>query len=238
MKSISTRLSSLIGRQRLASRNQKPQTGTLFECCSSLSTSGFQQDANKSQLRSPRGAPDSTRFFTVSSGDLGPNPGLASVISQGASSLENNASEVEAKTKKALGDNKGDDPLQPRQLMEAQRILDVTTECLEEMAKGGTAGLLSVLGEPITIMEVQVNRDLKQAKVYWALPFSILLDDRIDGTVYRQLVTKMEKNILEKGGGRQVHGRLRFYYPPRMKFFPASNSMIHQAISDLVDAPG
>jgi ribosome-binding factor A len=222
--------------------NQAPRPGSIFDCGSSLSMSGYLEYANKSPLKSLSGATGSTRFFTVSSEDLGPNPGLASVISQGASSLENTASEVEAKTKKALGDNKGDDPLQPRQLMEAQRILDVTTECLEEMTNGGTAGLLSVLEEPITIMEVQVNRDLKQAKVYWALPFSILLDDRIDGKVYRQLVTKMEKNILEKGGGkmlqRQVHGRLSFYYPPRMKFFPASNSMIHQAISEFLDTPG
>ena len=177
--------------------------------------------------------------------DLGPNPGLASVISQGISKLEQTAYEVESKTRKSISDNQGYEKAEPspRQLMEAQRIFDIATECLEGIAspinqEQRSKQLVTVAGEPIVIVHVDVNPTLKLAKVYWCLPYSILLNDEINSNQYRQLVLQMNDNLLKKGGEnivqRYVHNKLRSYYPPRMRFLPATNSMIHDTISELL----
>jgi ribosome-binding factor A len=174
------------------------------------------------------------RCFSSSS-PPGPNPGLASVISQGMESLNTTASQVQAKTKKSL--DKWDDGPTPRQIMESQRVMETATECLEEMVVRGM-GNLHIQGEPIVLLQVEVNRPLKQAKVYWTLPYGVLLDDRISKNLYRKFMDRLQEHV-DAGDAkllqRQVHARLRSYYPPRLKLVQATDMMVHEAMLELMD---
>ena len=174
----------------------------------------------------------------------GPNPGLESVIRQGMPSLNSTATHVHTKTKMtSLSNNTPKrSTTTPRQLAESQRILDVTTECLDEMVMNGGNGkhkstLLAIRGEPIALLEVEVNSNARQAKVYWTLPYGILTDVRLTPTVYQTLMHKIQQQFMEQGAGNllagMVHTRLRFYYPPRLKFHPAPSSMVVQAMEEL-----
>lgn len=90
-------------------------------------------------------------------------------------------------------------------------------------------------GEPIAILDVQVNTNAKQAKVYWSLPYGILMDDRLNRTTYQTLLTRMETKLQEGGASliqKMVHTRLRFYYPPKLKFIPAPPKMVVEAVGD------
>ena len=181
----------------------------------------------------------------------GPNPGLESIISQGIPTLQRTAYDIEQKTRRTslnephktgsyhLG------TLEPRQLAESQRILDVAIECLEDivsesengkLTKGQNDGLV-LFGEPIVLLECIVNRNIKQAKLYWTLPYSILLDERINQKVYQQIVERLNKDLIKNGGskllGRHIHSRLSSYYPPRIKLIPATDEMIQKAIEEL-----
>ena len=119
--------------------------------------------------------------------------------------------------------------------MEAQRVLDTATECLDSLVERGVSNL-HVRGEPILLLEVQVNADLKLAKLYWTLPYSILLHDEITNAMFRTLMKKMHDRV-EHGGAkllqRQVHSQLRSYYPPRIRMIPATNEMLQKAILDV-----
>lgn len=173
----------------------------------------------------------------------GPNPGLESVISQGMTSLEQTATEVQTKTKKASlsASSPRKSTTTHRQLAESQRILDVATDCLEALVERDplASSLLAIGGEPIVLLDVQVNSNARQAKVFWTLPYAILTDRRLTPTVYRTLVAKLQQNLEKHGGGkllaRQVHTRLRSYYPPRLKYHAAPPSMVAQAMEDLME---
>lgn len=188
----------------------------------------------------------------------GPNPGLASVISQGIKTLEQTAEEIQYKTrkislsrahKKATFRNGGAADMDPRQLAEGQRILDVASECLEHLAmqdeengkqngKGIGNGGLVLFGEPIVLLECEVNRNVRQAKIYWTLPYGILLDNRINQKLYQDIMMKVQKELVRNGGAkllaRDVHTRLSYYYPPRIKLFPATDEMVQTAIAEFM----
>lgn len=170
---------------------------------------------------------------------LGSNPGLESVIGQGIASLQRTATDVQAKTKKVTDLAA---PLEKvkthKQLAETQRVFDTAVECLEAICHKQPNNPLAMRGEPIAILDVQVNSNSKLAKVYWTLPYGILMDDRLTPSTYQRLVAQMEKN-LEDGGAsllqRHVHTRLRSYYPPRLKFFLAPPNMVAEALGDYSD---
>jgi ribosome-binding factor A len=179
------------------------------------------------------------------------NPGLASVISQGLSSLESTASQIESKTRRVSLDQTPIARGTPshRQLSEGHRILQVATECLEALCEAASdssssssseARYLMLLDEPISILEVQVNRDLKQAKVFWTLPYGVLLDDRVlnsGNETYQRLMTQMEAGVSTHGQkilSKHVHNQLRSYYPPRLRLVPATKAMVNQAVEEMV----
>jgi ribosome-binding factor A len=150
--------------------------------------------------------------------------------------LEKSAVEVESRTRKTFEHNKKDGP-SPNQIMEGQRVLEVVTACLEEMHVNGVGGL-HVQGEPIIVLDVQVNKNLRQAKVFWALPYGILLDEKnISKSLYLQAMSRMEERVHAEGKllQRNVHSRLRSYYPPQLRFFRATDMMILKAIEELMD---
>jgi ribosome-binding factor A len=97
----------------------------------------------------------------------------------------------------------------------------------------------SIKGEPIVIMDVEVSKDLKQARVYWTLPFSVM---RYDQRVVEQVKERMQQ-LLEKKGGklqRLVHAQLRSYYPPKLRFVPSPDDLFDESIKKLAkkNAPG
>ena len=175
--------------------------------------------------------------------DLGPNPGLASVIAQGIKSLEDTAADVEARTRNKTIEPQSNQPTH-RQLAEAQRILEVSSDCIEDLClkyqqEGGGSSRniqgLHLQGQPIVILDVQVNKDVKQAKVFWTLPYSVLLDPNVNQRIYQRLVMVLQEQLDEGGEkilAREVSTRLRHYYPPRIKLVPATDVMIQQAISE------
>ena len=180
------------------------------------------------------------------------NPGLESVIGQGLASLTQTAKDVQSKTKKVKSIESpsaaattgtsttttlGQKLASHKQLAESQRLLDVATECLDALCdKHPNHPLLTIGGEPIAILDVQVNTNAKQAKVYWSLPYGILMDDRLTRSTYQKLVTRMETNLLQGGGAsllqKMVHTRLRFYYPPKLKLIAAPPQMVAEAVGD------
>eukprot|EP00534_Pseudo-nitzschia_fraudulenta_P007428 CAMPEP_0201172048 /NCGR_PEP_ID=MMETSP0851-20130426/90372_1 /ASSEMBLY_ACC=CAM_ASM_000631 /TAXON_ID=183588 /ORGANISM="Pseudo-nitzschia fraudulenta, Strain WWA7" /LENGTH=140 /DNA_ID=CAMNT_0047454495 /DNA_START=105 /DNA_END=527 /DNA_ORIENTATION=- len=140
--------------------------------------------------------------------------------------------------------------MDPRQLAEGQRILDVASDCLEQLAMeeegsgrreqagDGNNGLI-LFGEPIVLLECEVNRNVRQAKIYWTLPYGILLDNRINQRLYQEIMVKVQNQLVGDGGAkllaRHVHTRLSYYYPPRIKFFPATDEMVQRAIEEFMD---
>lgn len=175
---------------------------------------------------------------------LGRNPGLESVISQGIQALERTAADIQQKTKKmslavdATGENAAiNQGPNPRQLAEGQRIMDVAQDCLEDLCER-RVGSMYLGGEPIIVVDVQVNSTAKLAKVYWTLPYSVLTDPRMTKNIYDKLVQKVRENVEDSGGSkllsRQVHTRLRSYYPPRVKLVPATNQMIEQVLMEIM----
>tara|TARA_B110001450_G_C17498872_1_gene431409 strand:+ start:236 stop:724 length:489 start_codon:yes stop_codon:yes gene_type:complete len=146
--------------------------------------------------------------------------------------------------------------MNPRQLEEGQRIVDVASSCLDVLAyqyeenkkqpnstKNNTTGQgnkngLILFGEPITILECIVDRNLRQAKVYWSLPYSILIDERITQTLYQKIVVKVQDQLVHHGGAKVlsklVHHKLSYYYPPKLKLYPATNSMVNTAIEEIM----
>ena len=197
------------------------------------------QTSNYRRTLSPSGC---SRCFSVSTkdDDLGPNPGLESVISQGIKSLEETAMQIEKNTRKKLHDSKKDGPT-PRQEAERHRIMEIATDCLEDicMREGAKAKGLNLRGEPIVILDVEVNRDAKLAKVFWTLPYVVLLDQRVNQRLYQELVRTLDNDIVNGGGGkllsRHVNARLRSYYPPRIKLLPATDYMVRQAIEEYLE---
>lgn len=186
---------------------------------------------------------------------LGPNPGLASIISQGAKSLEQTAADIQKKTRKVSlfqlqkrsSLEKGISLLDPRQLAEGQRVLDVALDCLDHIVSQQHGTLterqrrsLVPAGddEPIVLLDCAVNRNVRQAKVYWTLPYRLLLDERINQQIYQQLMAKVQGELVHPEGGgakllaRHVHARLSSYYPPRLKMVPATDEMVKQAIEE------
>ena len=170
-----------------------------------------------------------------SSFEVGPkNPGLESVIAQGISSLDRTATEVRIKTKKvsSLTSDKGPSH-SLKQLSEQHRILEVSTECIEALCQRNPHNPLSIGGEPLTLLHVDVNSTARQAKVYWTLPYSVLMDPRLTPTAYRRLMKQVETtfdgNVLQ----REVHTRLSFYFPPRLKFYPATPQMLAQVMHEI-----
>lgn len=174
--------------------------------------------------------------------DLGPNPGLASVISQGIKSLQDTASDVEARTRHVGIEPKSKEPTY-RQLAESQRMLEVANECLEDLCmkqqqqrmRNSLPGL-ELQGEPIVLLDVLVNKEVKLAKVYWTLPYSVLLDPNVTQGVYQKLMEAMQGQLIQQGGAkilaREVGSKLRFYYPPRIKLVPAKDEMVREAIAE------
>lgn len=168
------------------------------------------------------------------------NEALQSVIDSGIDELKATSTLISNKkeTKKPLfhkGALDGADmgPTK-QQLAEANRILSVTTRCLEELHRRNKKGktVLQIGGYSILVVHVEVNANLREATVLWALPFEILME--ANESTRQELTERMQYQMTEGGGGRflqrEVHGVLSHYYPPKLKFKPADDGLLQQML--------
>ena len=166
-----------------------------------------------------------------------PNEGLAQVKALGMPHLEATTLEIINKTREPLFLAESEMGPSPDQLAEANRIFGVLSDVMETFSRRD--GTFSIKGEPIVIIEVEVSKDLKQARVYWTLPFSVM---GYDQHVVEQVKKRMQL-LLEKKGGklqRLVHAQLRSYYPPKLRFVPSPDDLFDESIKRLAkkSAPG
>lgn len=159
-----------------------------------------------------------------------PNEALAQIKALGMPHLEATAQEVAAKTREPLFVPEHEMGPTPDQLAEASRVYAVLSNVLETFSSRDST--FSIRGEPIVIMEVEVSRDLKQARVYWTLPFSVmeLPDNALDE------VSRRMQDILERKGGklqRLVHAVLSSYYAPKLRFVPSEDDVFRRTMKDM-----
>lgn len=157
---------------------------------------------------------------------------LEAIKKEGLTHLEQTAEEAAAKTAakplfvtdEEMGPNK-------RQMKEASRIHRVLDDAIEQYSKKEST--FTIRGDPIMILDVEVSQDFRHARAYWTLPFTLIdLPDDTRAEVKRRMQTILEK----KGGALQalVHSKLRFYYPPRVRFVPAEDDVLAMAMKDLI----
>lgn len=166
------------------------------------------------------------------------NEALQSVIDSGLDELKATSSIIANKkeTRKPLfhkgaieGETVG--PTK-QQLAEAERIQSVASECLEKLQRKNKEKkhALQIGGYSIMVVHVEVNSNLREATVLWALPFEILCE--ANEKTRQELVARMQHQMTEGGGGRvlqgEVHRVLSHYYPPKLKFKPADDGILQQ----------
>mmetsp|Transcript_26445 Transcript_26445/g.39111 ORF Transcript_26445/g.39111 Transcript_26445/m.39111 type:complete len:183 (-) Transcript_26445:123-671(-) len=159
-----------------------------------------------------RRAPGSLLFSTYPR-----NPNLKQIIKQGMPYLEECTKEVIEKTKDPLFSPEDIGP-SAEQLSEAKRILEVTSSVMESIAN--KSGEFCIAGEQIFILDCEVSPCLKRARVLWCIPPH--LGNRLPEASADKLTVQMQ-DLLDKRGHKiqsHVFGRLRNYYPPRIKFVP------------------
>jgi ribosome-binding factor A len=145
------------------------------------------------------------------------NDNLRQVIAQGAPYLEETARNVMDNTRDRLFENKQKGP-SPAQLSEAKRILETVTEVIDRIARKNQQ--LCVQGSPIVILDAEVSPDRRHARVFWCLPLHFAsLDEKREEALRQQM-----QQILDGKGGNMIQshvfGRLRSYYPPKIRFVP------------------
>ena len=158
------------------------------------------------------------------------NEALEAVKHAGVAHLDQTAKDVSEKTRRPLLISEEEKSPAVRQLREARRIQLILEESLDVFSRKDST--FSIRGETIVVIEVEVSPDMRYARVYWSLPFSmVVLPEGV-----RKEVKKIMQNRLEERGGQLqalVHGRLRFYYPPKLRFVPADDDVSTHALKNL-----
>jgi hypothetical protein len=162
------------------------------------------------------------------------NKTLESVIREGWPYLNSCTLQIQAhkNTRKPLRQQEDTGPT-ARQQAEQHRILATAQQCLEELSAKGDASLC-IHSEPITLIRCDVHANLRHCTVYWALPYSILLEERLSARDRLVLTKKMSEIVVGQGGkvAYCVHAKLRSYYPPKLRFEAAPADMMEQFLAD------
>jgi ribosome-binding factor A len=149
----------------------------------------------------------------------------------GLAQLEATTREVAAKSNKPLFVRDEDVDPTPEQLGEAQRVLRVAQEALSQLSQKDP--IFTIRGDPIEILDVEVSRDLRQARVYWTLPFWMM---EFPEDVTQRATEKMQ-GLLDKRGSKLqtlVHARLRHYYPPKLRFVAADGDLLRLTLKGIL----
>jgi ribosome-binding factor A len=156
---------------------------------------------------------------------------LEAVKAAGMQYLEDTAKELATKARQSLLISEEDDMPSVNQLREANLIQEVTEDVLEKFCKRND--LFCLGGDPIMILDAEVSPDLRHARVFWSLPYVILLNARrFPPHIQEELVKRMEERLFKHGGKLQVlvHARLRSYYPPNLRFVAANEAMVQDLL--------
>mmetsp|Transcript_754 Transcript_754/g.836 ORF Transcript_754/g.836 Transcript_754/m.836 type:complete len:228 (-) Transcript_754:239-922(-) len=164
------------------------------------------------------------------------NLGLASVKEQGLQVLIGTASDIESKTKRRLLVEDEQTGPSVTQIREANRLREIVDDAIEQYTSKKGA-MFCVQGEPIAIIDAEISPDLKQARVFWSLPYGFLLTDRLSSRMREQTIARMQHILEERGGVLQgiVHNKMRSYNrPPRIRFVPAEGELLRNVLKDLI----
>jgi ribosome-binding factor A len=164
------------------------------------------------------------------------NPALQSVIDEGLNILQSISSDIQAKTKRRLLLSDEDTGPSPDQLREAARIKHFTEDAIE-LYTSRKGNLFCVMKEPIVIVDVEITKDLRQARVFWSLPYGVLLMDGISAGMRMRSAERMQKVLDERGGVLQglVHQKMRGYFrPPKIRFVMAEGEMLRRYLKELL----
>lgn len=147
------------------------------------------------------------------------------IKSSGLAQLHNQTQDLISRTRGPLLINDQDPDhhkLSIPQLQEAARLESAVVEALAVYSSKHDT--FSIRGDCIDVLGVEVSPDLKIAKVYWCLPYSLDIR-KLPHETLEQLVRMMQQMLDEKGGKIQalVHSRLRAYYPPRLQWVAAEH---------------
>ena len=163
------------------------------------------------------------------------NQALLSVKEQGLKVLQSLTTDIQSKTKHRLLIIDEDKGPTPEQLREARRLKLFVEDAIEQYTSR-KGGLFCVMNEPIPIIAVEITEDLRQARVFWSLPYGVLLMD-LDPGVRAKATQKMQQILEEKGGVLQglVHSKMRGYFrPPKIRFVPAEGEMLRYFLKELL----
>ena len=161
---------------------------------------------------------------------------LQSIKEKGEHILHSLQSDIQSKTKRRLLLSDQDTGPSSDQLRESVRLKRFTEDAIEQYtSKRGN--LFCILNEPIVIVDVEITQDLRQARVFWSLPYSVLLMDGISVEARMRAAERMQRVLEEKGGALQVlvHQKMRSYFrPPKIRFVMAEGEMLRNYLKDLL----
>ena len=142
------------------------------------------------------------------------------------SQLHNQTQDLISRTREPLVfHNNDEEDVRPQtipQKQEAARLESTIEEALAVYASKHDT--FSIRGDCIEILGVEVSPDLKIARVYWCLPYSLDIR-KLPHEKLEEVVKRMQNILDEKGGKIQalVHTRLRAYYPPKLQWVAAEH---------------
>ena len=164
------------------------------------------------------------------------NKGLESIKEQGKDILDATLSDIISKTKRRLLIEDEDTGPTIYQLKESMKVKRLMEDAIETYTTTNSS-LFCIMNDPISIIDVEITEDLRQARVFWSLPYSIMvLDDSVVNRDTREkIVVKMQSILDERGGVLQgmVHTKMRNYFrAPKIRFVPAEGEMLRKSLQE------
>uniref|UniRef100_A0A6S8Z366 Ribosome-binding factor A n=1 Tax=Chaetoceros debilis TaxID=122233 RepID=A0A6S8Z366_9STRA len=170
-----------------------------------------------------------------------PNPGIQSVKEMGLDFLQSSTLDIQKRTQQRLLLEDEDTGPTDVQLEEAARLRDYVEEAVYTYTATKGKSTFCILDEPVHIVDVEITEDLRQARIYWSLPFSVLLMDNVPRTIREKAVKKMQGILEAKGGPIQgmVHRKMKMYFrPPILRWVPAEGEMLRRHLKEIHDSDG
>ncbi|GKZ00142.1 hypothetical protein MPSEU_000967500 [Mayamaea pseudoterrestris] len=184
------------------------------------------------------------RFFSA---DRQRNKKLASVIREGLGLLNETALTIQnsSHTRRPLFPTTVVSSKSPQQTAalpssdkaraEEHRIFTTAQECLESLATKHS--IFTLKGEPISLLACRVKPSIQVATLFWTLPLSILVEDKLTNYQKEQLLEGVQKKWLNDSSAESllqkcVHGKLSSYFPPKLRLEPAPEDMLEEYLQE------
>jgi ribosome-binding factor A len=162
------------------------------------------------------------------------NENLDFVKEQGLQLLEKFTRDIGSKTKQRLLIDDTDTGPTSYQLREAGRIKSFVQEAIDQYTSR-FGKRFCIDHEPIVIIDAEVTADLRQARVYWCIPFSALISPTLSVDALETITNKMQKILDDHGGILQgmVHTRMKSYHHhASIRFVPAESSFLRETLQE------